>query len=101
MPAYSDGASPMAEHALKKERSFCRRLSRSRLRAHPGQLSFVNGKSCSNAPPHRLWSILLPIHQLTRPSNAHSGFVKRKVTLFGHHFDIRRYDDSARRPVHN
>jgi hypothetical protein len=41
MPAYSDGASPMAEHALKKERSFCRRLSRSRLRAHPGQLSFV------------------------------------------------------------
>jgi len=41
MRAYSDGASPMAEHALKRECSFYRRLIRTRLRARPKQLCFI------------------------------------------------------------
>jgi len=34
MRAYSDGASPMAEQALKRQCSSYRRLIRTRLRAH-------------------------------------------------------------------
>jgi hypothetical protein len=84
--AYSDGTSSMAEHALKKESSFCRRLIRSRLRARPEQSCFVI------ASP-------VPMRCCTALANhlASSPIVKRKVTLFGRHFDIRRYDDSGRR----
>jgi hypothetical protein len=34
-------------------------------------------------------------------SDPHHDFAKRKLTLLSRHFDVRRYDDSGRRPVHN
>jgi hypothetical protein len=34
-------------------------------------------------------------------SDPHNDFAKRKLTLLSRHFDVRRYDDSGRRPVYN